>query len=455
MSESSGEVEQLLDVLTNAPDTAARVDGLNSLTALIERSHGAEAEALGAVLRSTGAVGQICTLVDDAAPSVHLRAMSILGNLVADVFDPRAVESVALASKAGVLPRLLARLGDASFPAKLYAAACLQNMTSVDGDVCGFLNGQGAAKQLEAMLRQPGLEEEVCSRTPRCCPYPPPTHPPRTHPALTCAVCAALCVQLMQFVSGTLANMLGRGAAELEEEGATRASLAAAAQQRREQDAAAAEASRRAGAEALRVEHASKVVQRAVRAHAAPAHVDAEQAAQDAVLPPCAPPAAAAASPPPRRAAAAPSSRSTAAASPRGRARAPAARAPAATARVASAGSAATGLSARPGHSRAVQGGHGGQRVRGIAVSGGGVVAAPRECDDVAKLSPPEGRDAHAENRVAVAAMAAVADAVAAHRHPAAGPGDTAKAGDPALLRCPFYRLALATCFDDEPRAVG
>ena len=438
MSESTGEVEELLDVLTNAPDTAARVHGLNRLTALIERSHGAEAEALGAVLRHTGAVGQICTLVDDAAPSVHLRAMSILGNLFADVFDPRAVESVALASKAGVLPRLLTRLGDASFPAKLYAAACLQNMTSVDGDVCDFLNGQGGAKQLEAMLRQPGLEEEVCSRTPRCCPYPSLPHPPRTH------LCAALCVQLMQFVSGTLANMLARGAAELEEEGATRASLAAAAQQRRAQDEAAADASRRAGAEALRVEHASKVVQRAVRAHAAPAHVDAEQAAQDAVLPPCAPPAAAAASPPPRRAAAAPSSRATAAASPRARARAPAARAPAATARVASAGSAATGRSARPGHSRAVQGGHGGQRVQGIAVSRGGVVAAPAEWDDVAKLSPPEGGDAHAEE-------AAVADAVAAHWHPAAAPGDTAKAGDPALLRCPFYRLASAMCFDDEP----
>ena len=55
----------LLHVLTNAPDTAARVDGLNRLTALIERSHGPEAEALGAVLRSTGAVEQICSLVEN------------------------------------------------------------------------------------------------------------------------------------------------------------------------------------------------------------------------------------------------------------------------------------------------------------------------------------------------------------------------------------------------------
>ena len=235
----------LLHVLTNAPDTAARVDGLNRLTALIERSHGPEAEALGAVLRSTGAVEQICSLVDDAAPSVHLRAMSILGNLVADVFDPRAVESVVLASKAGVLPRLLARLGDASFPATLYAAACLQNMTSVDGGVCDFLNGHGGARVLEAMLRQPGQEE------------------------------------LVQFASGTLANMLSRGAAELEDEGATRASLAAAAQQRREQDAAGAEAGRADGAEALRVEHASKVVQRAVRGrNTAEAETEAQAEAQ-------------------------------------------------------------------------------------------------------------------------------------------------------------------------------
>ena len=96
MSESSGEVEELLDVLTNAPDTAARVHGLNRLTALIERSHGAEAEALGAVLRDTGAVGQICTLVDNAAPSVHLRAVSILGNLVGGTSVPTSTLPVTL-----------------------------------------------------------------------------------------------------------------------------------------------------------------------------------------------------------------------------------------------------------------------------------------------------------------------------------------------------------------------
>ena len=175
------EASELMRGLSSSVDSEATIESLKGLMALIERADGATAEELAAALRRHGAVQRLCALVDDAAPSVHRRSMAILGNLVADVFDPRAVESVALASKAGVLPRLLTRLGDASFPAKLYAAACLQNMTSVDGDVCDFLNGQGGAKQLEAMLRQPGLEDEVCSRTPRCCPYPPPPHPPRTH----------------------------------------------------------------------------------------------------------------------------------------------------------------------------------------------------------------------------------------------------------------------------------
>ena len=65
MSESTGEVEELLDVLTNAPDTAARVHGLNRLTALIERSHGAEAEALGELYRQLEIEGDPLTLANN------------------------------------------------------------------------------------------------------------------------------------------------------------------------------------------------------------------------------------------------------------------------------------------------------------------------------------------------------------------------------------------------------
>eukprot|EP00964_Phaeocystis_antarctica_P140133 scaffold104925_cov60-Phaeocystis_antarctica.AAC.1 len=153
------EASELMRALTSAPDTEATIESLKGLTALIESSHGTAAEELAAALRSHGAVQRLCLLVDDAAPSVHRRAMAILGNLVADVFDPHASESVALASAAGVLPRLMARLGDETFPTKLYAVACLQNMTSIDGAVCDFLNSQGAAKVLEALLRQAGDDE--------------------------------------------------------------------------------------------------------------------------------------------------------------------------------------------------------------------------------------------------------------------------------------------------------
>ena len=147
------EASELMRGLSSTVDSEATIESLKGLMALIERADGATAEELAAALRRHGAVQRLCALVDDAAPSVHRRSMAILGNLVADVFDPRASESVALASRAGVLPRLLARLGDEAFPTKLYAAACLQNMTSIDGGVCDFLNSQGAAKVLEALLR--------------------------------------------------------------------------------------------------------------------------------------------------------------------------------------------------------------------------------------------------------------------------------------------------------------
>jgi len=147
------EASELMRGLSSTVDSKATIESLKGLMALIERAHGATAEELAAALRRHGAVQRLCALVDDAAPSVHRRSMAILGNLVADVFDPRASESVALASGAGVLPRLLARLGDEAFPTKLYAAACLQNMTSIDSGVCDFLNSQGAAKVLEALLR--------------------------------------------------------------------------------------------------------------------------------------------------------------------------------------------------------------------------------------------------------------------------------------------------------------
>ena len=155
------EASEIMGALTSAPDDATLIEGLKALTALIERSHGREAEELASALRTHGAVERLCSLMDCAAPSVHRRAMAILGNLVADVFEPRAIESVALASQAGVLPRLLARLGDESFATKLYAAACLQNMTSIDADVCDFLNQHGAAKVLESLLQSAGQDEEV------------------------------------------------------------------------------------------------------------------------------------------------------------------------------------------------------------------------------------------------------------------------------------------------------
>ena len=146
------EASELMRGLSSTVDSEATIESLKGLMPLIERAHGATAEELAAALRRHGAVQRLCALVDDAAPSVHRRSMAILGNLVADVFDPRASESVALASRAGVLPRLLARLGDEAFPTKLYAAACLQNMTAIDDACCTTLRDAGCIPMLQALL---------------------------------------------------------------------------------------------------------------------------------------------------------------------------------------------------------------------------------------------------------------------------------------------------------------
>ena len=57
--------------------------------------------------------------------------MSLLGNLLTDVFDSRARDSLALFVGAGGLQRCL-DLVDAEYPINLYASAALQNVTALD-----------------------------------------------------------------------------------------------------------------------------------------------------------------------------------------------------------------------------------------------------------------------------------------------------------------------------------
>ena len=166
--------DEVISSLMGSSDAESLMEAVKRLTNLMDEAYGAAAAGLAGALRQAGAVGLICELLNDPAAPVHRRAMAILGNLVADVFDPLAFESVVLAKASGVLPKLLVHLSK-PFPNNLYAGACLQNMTAVDGDACDYLSKHDAAPVLEAMLSAD--DDQVCVS--RMLPAPPDHH--RTH----------------------------------------------------------------------------------------------------------------------------------------------------------------------------------------------------------------------------------------------------------------------------------
>ena len=63
-------------------------------------------------------------------------AVSLLSNLLTDVFEPKAEKTLEIFMRGGGLAPLL-KLLHGEFPIQLYAAAALQNVTALDpGDCC-------------------------------------------------------------------------------------------------------------------------------------------------------------------------------------------------------------------------------------------------------------------------------------------------------------------------------
>ena len=143
----------LLASLLKPADDSALLQSVKALSNLMDDAYGQGALDLAAQLRRAGAVARLCDLLDHSNPHIHRRAMAILGNLLADVFEPLASESLKLAKVADVLPKLLSHLNK-KFPSNMYAVACLQNITSLDGESCDYLQKHGAAPILEAMLAE-------------------------------------------------------------------------------------------------------------------------------------------------------------------------------------------------------------------------------------------------------------------------------------------------------------
>ena len=136
-------------VSSNSDEVANAVAELSCIAA---EAFGLDASRLAANVRESGGLDVLVACMDDPSDEVQQCAMSLLGNLLTDVFDPEARLSLAEFSEADGLKSLQQKLL-AEFPINLYAAACLQNVTALDPQhCCAELRSRGCADVLSQLL---------------------------------------------------------------------------------------------------------------------------------------------------------------------------------------------------------------------------------------------------------------------------------------------------------------
>ena len=91
------------------PDKQASDSALAVLSDIASDSYGAEAANLAALLRSGGCIPLLVNRMDDPGMDVQQCAMSLVGNLLTDVFDEQARVTLDLFAAAGGLPSLQAK----------------------------------------------------------------------------------------------------------------------------------------------------------------------------------------------------------------------------------------------------------------------------------------------------------------------------------------------------------
>ena len=144
--------EKLVAAVVLASDEDVRRFALDELRQFTNDAYGANAAAIGAAVRAGGAMAVLVSCVDSSASDLQQMALSLLGNLLTDLFDRHARKSLALFVDAGGLASLQARLR-ADYPVNLFATATLQNITSLDAfETCARLREQKCADELIAML---------------------------------------------------------------------------------------------------------------------------------------------------------------------------------------------------------------------------------------------------------------------------------------------------------------
>jgi hypothetical protein len=143
--------EQGVSAFVSAPSDSI-ADALEALRATAEVAYGADASAIGAAIRDGGAIPHLVACIGSSDSDVQHSAMSLLGNLLTDVYDRESRATLALFVAAGGLAALQCCLR-APEPTNLYACAALQNVTSLDPfDTCAKLREQGCAADLLTLV---------------------------------------------------------------------------------------------------------------------------------------------------------------------------------------------------------------------------------------------------------------------------------------------------------------
>jgi hypothetical protein len=143
--------EQGVSAFVTAPSDSI-ADALEALRATAEVAYGADASAIGAAIRDGGAIPHLVACIGSSDSDVQHSAMSLLGNLLTDVYDRESRATLALFVAAGGLAALQ-RCLLAPEPTNLYACAALQNVTSLDPfDTCAKLREQGCAADLLTLV---------------------------------------------------------------------------------------------------------------------------------------------------------------------------------------------------------------------------------------------------------------------------------------------------------------
>ena len=151
----------------DADEPSTRSRAARELAELVERSYSDDAELIGAYIRESGGIELLVELLADPEPSVHQKALMVLGNLLSDGFDPHSwrtkqalyeqaneeeeEQEEALTLGEQLAHHLVAHLDSASWPTQMYAAALVQNAAQHKMFAKSFVDA-GGLKRLRKLL---------------------------------------------------------------------------------------------------------------------------------------------------------------------------------------------------------------------------------------------------------------------------------------------------------------